>query len=279
LEKTIIVGDFMNLKQEIIESIFTVIASLIMAVGIALFLLPNQLSSGGVSGIATITYYLFNIPMGRVILLINIPLFLVSIFKLGKSFFIKSIIGTVSLSFFVDILDKMEPLSDDRLLASIYGGILVGLGTALLFKANSSTGGTDLITQLIKHYNHNIRTGTTIIIIDIIIVALNIIFFKEIQIGLYSAIAIYLAGKMVDIMFEGIYFTKLLFIVTNKAEEIAKEIGIKIGRGTTGLYGKGMYTKKDKTILMCAANRGDVARVKNVAKKIDPRLFYCYNKC
>ncbi len=115
--------------------------------------------------------------------------------------------------------------------------------------------------------------SSVIIIIDTIIVALNVIFFKEIEIGLYSAIAIYLMGKIIDIVFEGIYFTKLLIIISDKNEEIAKEIGKKISKGTTGLYGKGMYTNQEKLVLMCAASRGDVARVKQVAREIDSNSF------
>ena len=124
-----------------------------------------------------------------------------------------------------------------------------------------------------KKYNYNIRMSSVIIIIDTVIVALNVIFFKEIEIGLYSAIAIYLMGKIIDIVFEGIYFTKLLIIISDKNEEIAKEIGEKINKGTTGLYGKGMYTNQEKLVLMCAASRGDVARVKQVARDIDENSF------
>lgn len=112
-----------------------------------------------------------------------------------------------------------------------------------------------------------------IIIMDTIIVSLNVFFFKEIEIGLYSAIAIYLMGKMIDILFEGIYFTKLLLIISNKNEEIAKQIGDKIKRGATGLFGKGMYTNDEKLILMCAASRGDIAKIKMIARKIDPESF------
>lgn len=110
-------------------------------------------------------------------------------------------------------------------------------------------------------------------IVDIIIVTLNIIFFREIEIGLYSAIAIYIMGKIIDIIFEGVYFTKLVLIISNKNEEISKAIGEKIQRGTTGLLGKGMYTQEEKLVLMCAASRGDVAKVKIEARKIDPRCF------
>lgn len=262
-----------NIPKIIIEIILTIIGSGTMAIGVSLFLLPNQLSSGGIAGIATITYYLLKIPMGTMILLINIPLFLFSFFKIGKSFFVKSLIGTISLSYFIDFFDKFDPLTNDRLLACIYGGILIGLGTAILLKGSSSTGGSDLISFIIKEYKPSIRPSNVITLIDIGIIALNVIFFREIEIGLYSAIAIYLMGKMIDILFEGIDFTKLLLIISNHTEEIAKEIGEKIQRGATGIYGKGMYTNEDKLILMCAASRGDVNRIKLIAKKIDPRAF------
>ena len=124
-----------------------------------------------------------------------------------------------------------------------------------------------------KKYKPTVRSSNIIIIIDIVIVALNMIFFKEIEIGLYSAIAIYLMGKIIDILFEGIYFTKLILIISNKSDEIAEEIGEKIHRGTTGLYGKGMYTNEEKVVLMCAASRGDIAKIKIIARKIDKNSF------
>lgn len=133
-------GDFMHIKEKFnikktsIEIAGTIVGAFIIAIGVSLFLLPNQLSSGGISGIATITYYLLNIPMGIMILLINIPLFILSIYKIGKSFFMKSIIGTVALSVFIDILDRLEPLTNDRFLACIYGGIIIGLRNSNSFK-------------------------------------------------------------------------------------------------------------------------------------------------
>ncbi len=261
------------IKVIAIETIETIIGAILMSIATALFLLPNQLSSGGFSGIATILYYFLKIPMGNTILAFNIPLFLFATYKLGKSFVFKSIIGTTTFSIAIDILDRFNPLTQDRFLACIYGGIIIGLGTAIILKANSSTGGSDLISALVKKYNSDIRTSNVIIIIDTVIVGLNVLFFKEVEIGLYSAIAIYLMGKMIDIVFEGIYFTKLVFIISNKSQEISEEIGDKIKKGTTGLFGKGMYTNEHKTILMCAASRGDVSKVKQTAKRIDPRSF------
>lgn len=146
-------------------------------------------------------------------------------------------------------------------------------GTAIILKANSSTGGTDLISYIAREYRPTISMSRAIIILDTIVVSLNVFFFQEIEIGLYSAIAIYLMGKMIDILFEGIYFTKLLLIISDKNEEIAEQIGEKIKRGATGLFGKGMYTKENKLVLMCAASRGDIAKIKMIARKIDPQSF------
>ncbi len=262
-----------NIKNKITEILGTILGSFIISIGISLFLLPNQLSSGGIAGIGTIIYYLLKIPMGTTIILLNIPLFLISILKIGKSFFIKSLIGTISLSFFIDWLDKFKALTQDRFLACIYGGVIIGVGTAIILKVNSSTGGTDMVTYIAKKYKPNIRTGNIMIIIDIIIVTLNMLFFREIEIGLYSGIAIYLMGKIIDILFEGIDFTKLIFIVSEKSEEIATKIGKSIERGTTGIYGKGMYTNEERLILMCAVTRRDVSKVTEIAKKIDKNSF------
>lgn len=257
-----------NIKKQIAEIFGTILGSFVISIGISLFLLPNQLSSGGIAGIGTIIYYLLKIPMGTTIILLNIPLFLISILKIGKSFFVKSLIGTISLSTFIDCLDKFKPLTQDRFLACIYGGIIIGVGTAIILKVNSSTGGTDMVTYIAKKYKPSIRTGNIIVIIDIIIVTLNMFFFREIEIGLYSGIAIYLMGKIIDMLFEGIDFTKLIFIVSKKSEEIAEKIGKSIERGTTGIYGKGMYTNEEILILMCAVTRRDVSKVTEIAKKL-----------
>ncbi len=244
-----------------------------MAMATSFFLLPNQLSSGGFSGIATIFYYLFQSPMGITIILLNLPLFILSIFKNGKKFFLKAVAGTVLLSTFIDIFDKYPPLTSDRFLACIYGGILIGIGTAIILKANASTGGSDLLAQIIRKFKPEFRPGTLITGLDIIIVALNVIFFKEIEIGLYSAITIYIMGKVIDIFFEGVYFTKLMYIVSEKYEEIAKKIQEEAGRGTTGLYAKGLYTNKDKMLLLCAVSRNEVAQIKRIIKETDDKAF------
>lgn len=260
-------------KRWIKDLILIIIGSGIIASGTAFFLLPNQLSSGGFSGIATITYYLLNAPMGTTIIILNLPLFVVALFKLGRRFFIKAIIGTAMLSLFLNIFSGIHALTTDRLLASIYGGILIGIGTAIILKANASTGGSELLSNILVKFKPTAKTGNLIVTADCIIVGLNVLFFREIEIALYSVIAIYLSGQMIDIIFEGTNFTKMIFIVSSRYEEIARQIGIKIGRGSTGIYAQGMYNEKDRMMLWCVASRGEVSRIKRIASRIDPKAF------
>ena len=262
-----------KINEFLIDIIYLIIGCAIMAIGTAVFLLPNQLSTGGFTGIATIFYYLFHFPMGIVILLLNIPFFILAFFKISKKLVIKSIIGTSLLSFFIDLFEKIPAPTSDRLLACIYGGIFIGFGLALVLKANASTGGTDLITYIAKTYKPYIKTSSIIVVVDVIIIGLNVIFFKKIEIGLYSAISIYLMGKMIDIIFEGINFTKMVYIISQKYKEISKEIDKQLQRGSTGIYAKGMYTNIDKVMLMCVGSRNEVAKMKQIATQIDPKAF------
>lgn len=260
-------------KRAWIELIQIVCGTAIMAVGTSLFLLPNKLSAGGFSGISTILYYLFSFPMGTTTFLLNIPLFIFAFFKNGKLFFVRSVVGTFMLSFFLNLYSKFEPLTDDRLLACVYGGIFIGIGTAIILKANASTGGSDMLAQIIKKYKPEFRSGTLITTMDTIIVGLNVLVFKEIEIALYSAIAIYIMGKVIDIFLEGVYFTKQIYIISEKYEAISKRITEEIERGITGIYAKGMYTGKDKMVLLCAVSRGEVAKVQKIVKQEDKKAF------
>ena len=256
-----------------IEVLQIVVGTAIMAFGTTLFLLPNQLSSGGFSGLGTITYYLLGTPLGTTTLILNIPLFIMSLIKNGKKFFLNALLGTVLLSVFFNVFEEFKPLTTDRFLACIYGGIIIGIGTAIILKANASTGGTDLLTQIIKAFKPGIKISSLLVLLDILIVALNVIFFKELEIGLYSAITIYIMGKMLDIFFEGINFGRIVYIVSSKYEDIAKEIGSEMRRGSTALNGKGMYRNEEKNVLMCVASRSEVRDIRKIVNSIDKNAF------
>lgn len=263
----------LHIKKYAYELFLLIIGCFIMACGTSFFLLPNQLSSGGFAGLATIAYYLLKIPLGTTMFALNIPLFILGYIRIGKNFLIKTLLGTSILAIFIDILDKLPPLTQDRFLGCIYGGIAMGIGTAIVLKSNSSTGGTDLLSYIIRSYKKNYSTSSLIVGVDSIIIALNVVFFKNIEIGLYSAIAIYLMGKMIDIIFEGVNFTKMMFIISDKYEKIAKEIGNKVDRGSTGIYAKGMYTNEEKMMLLCVGSRNEIARIKQIAVSIDKKAF------
>lgn len=255
------------------EYVYLVVGAFILAFSTANILLPNQLSTGGFSGIATIFYYLFKFPMGLTIVVLNIPLCLIAFFKINKRLFFKSIIGMFLLSFFIDRLELLGSITEDRFLACVYGGIIAGVGTAIILKAGASTGGTDLLSYVIRSFNNKYRSSRVILIADTIIIIMNVIFFKEIEIGLYSVIAIYLMGKLIDIVFEGFYFTKIIFIISDYHNEIAKVVGERVKRGSTGIYSRGMYSKGEKVMLFCVASRKEVSEIKNIVKEIDKNAF------
>lgn len=260
-------------KIILIEIIQLIIGTILMSIGVALFLVPNKLSSGGFTGISTIFYYLFEWKVGTVVFLLNVPLFIFSYFKIGKDFFIKSIIGTIILSIGINFFEKINPITTDKFLGCIFGGIINGIGNSLVLKSNGSTGGTELVTGLVKSYSSKLKTSSIIAIFDISVVALNVIVFREIEIGLYSAIAIYMSTKMVDLIFEGTNFTKMIFIISNKNEEISDAIEQQIPRGTTGIYSKGMYSNDDRMMLLCVVSRNEVIKIRQLVNKIDSKAF------
>lgn len=267
-------------KKKIIKiRIFTIdllkmmLGTVIMAIGIEQFLLPNQLSTGGFAGIGTVLYYMFNIPVGTTIFILNIPLFIIAYFKVGKKFLIKAVIGTFFLTVFLHIFQNVKAVTTDRFLAFIYGSIITGIGTAIVLKASGSTGGTELAAIVIRSYKPQMKTGTLIIIFDTIIVVINTIFFKEIEIALYSALAIYILGKILDIFFEGIDFAKMLIIISPKWEEISNSVSVELKRGVTALHGKGMFKKQEKHILLCVMPRAEVREARKIVEEIDPSAF------
>ena len=260
-------------KEFSLDLLKMTIGTLIMAIGIEQFLLPNQLSTGGFSGIGTVIYYTMGISVGTTMLVLNIPLFIIAYFKVGKKFFINAVIGTFLLSYFLNIFQNIDSVTDDRVLACLYGSVIVGIGTAIVLKANGSTGGTELLANVIRIYKPQMKTGTLMIIFDTLIVIANTIFFREIEVALYSALAIYIMGKILDIFFEGIDFAKMLLIISPKWEQISDAINKELKRGSTALYGKGMYKKQEKNILLCVMSRAEIREARKIIEDIDSSAF------
>lgn len=265
--------NIIKIKAFSMDLLKIVIGTMLMAIGVEQFLLPSQLSTGGFSGIGTVIYYMTGISAGTTMLILNIPLFIIAYFKVGRKFLINAVIGTLLLSYFLNLFQKVNPITTDRFLGFLYGSIIGGIGTAIVLKTNASTGGTELLAIVIRKYTTQIKMGNLIVLFDTIIVAANTIFFKEIEVALYSALAIYVMGKVLDIFFEGIDFAKMLIIISPKWDEISNKISEELGRGITALYGKGMYKKQDKNILLCVMSRAEIREARKIIDDIDPSAF------
>ncbi len=264
---------FMKKNSFLKDIILIVFGTMFAGFGMASFLLPNKLSSGGFTGIATVFYYFFGWNVGLTVIILNIPFFIYAFVRIGKKFLIKTVIATFLLSFFIDIFEYLPLLTNDRLLASIYGGVLIGIGTGLTFKAHTSTGGTDLIVQIVRSFKVRISSSKLLNLIDICVVVLNVVFFREFEIGLYSAIAIFLDGVLIDIVFEGINFSKLVFIVSNKNTEIVNMIHENLKAGATEIYGKGTYLNQNKVVIMSVMNRREIPILCENVYEIDRDAF------
>lgn len=258
-------------KDTISEYLFVIMGAAVIAIGFNAFLLPNQVASGGVSGISTILHGLFGWNAGLVQYAFNIPLFIAGVLILGKKFGIKSFVGTLTLPFFVILTDSWEPWTLNPLLGALFGGIFVGLGIGLVFKGKASTGGTDLLAQIITKYT-GLSLGTSVLLIDgIIAISAAIVF--DLEKGLYALIGLYVTTKTIDIIQLGFSQSKMVHIITNKENEIRDAIFSDVNRGVTKLSAIGGYTGEDKQILMVVVNQTEFTKLKQVIKTVDPTAF------
>ena len=252
---------------------FLTLGAAVTAFGIECFLVPNQLAAGGVSGISTILHYLIGFSVGSIALVINVPLFILGIKYEGNTFGIKSIYATIMLSVFLDGFSYVNPITNDYLLAALYGGVLVGTGLGTVFLAGATTGGTDITSKLLIRRFPWLTMGRIILMTDVVIVTLAVIVFHNLYSGLYSIIALFASTFMIDTIQEGVDFAKTVFIITDKHKEIADAIMKELTRGTTGLYGEGMFTGDKKTILLCTIRRHEIPKLKRIVINIDPTAF------
>ncbi|MDK2820465.1 MAG: hypothetical protein PWP31_430 [Clostridia bacterium] len=245
---------------------------LIVALGLVLFLIPNKIAAGGVSGLSTVLYYSFGWPVGITMLALNIPLFLAGLKFLGIKFGIRTLYGTVVLSVLTDTLHFwLDALTSNALLASIYGGIIVGIGMGIVFRSGGSTGGTDLAALLFRHFLH-ITAGTGLLIVDAIVITLAGMVFN-VEVALYALLALFLTSRAIDAVQEGGGFAKAALVISNNNELIAKKVIEHLGRGVTGISGRGLYTREKKEILLVVVTRSEVSRLKDLVADIDPQAF------
>jgi len=252
------------------------VGTFIMAAGFVLFISPYKLAPGGVYGIAIILHHLFGLPIGLSALAMDIPLTLLGIKILGPRFGIKTIVGFLATSIWVSLLEwtyGYEPLvENDALLSAIFGGVLIGLGLGLVFKSRATSGGSDIIAMIIAKYTH-LSIGQLMIMVDSAIVLLGLAAFGKWEIPLYSWIVIFISGRLIDVVLQGLDYDKTLFIVSEQHEAIRHKILTDLNRGGTILNGKGMYNGSDKSIIFTVVNRRELAILKDFINKVDPNAF------
>ena len=260
-----------SVKDSIKEYLFVIIGAAVIAFGFNVFLFPNQVASGGVSGISTILHGMFGWNAGIVQYAFNIPLFIAGVLVLGKKFGIKSFIGTIALPFFVILTADWDAWTLNPLLGSIFGGIVVGLGIGLVFKGNASTGGTDLLAQIITKFT-GLTLGTSVLFIDgVIAVSAAIVF--DLEKGLYALIGLYVTTKTIDIVQLGFSQSKMVYIITRKETEVRDAIYKEVNRGITKLPAYGGYTGEERPVLMVVVYQTEFTKLKQVLKAIDPEAF------
>lgn len=272
-------------KKWFISYSLIVIGSVILAAGFVFFISPYKIVPGGVYGIAIVIHYmtegLFSwapsgLPIGLMGLIMNIPLTIVGIRILGPRFGVKTVVGFVLTSVFMDLITYLygeAPLvAGDALLSSIFGGVLVGLGLGLIFKSKATSGGSDIVAMIIAKYT-KLPLGQLMIYVDSAIVLIGLLVFADWKIPLYSWIVIYVTGKTIDIVLQGMSVDKTLFIVSDKFVEIRDRIINDLHRGGTYIPGKGMYNGSDKTIIFTVVNRREMALLQEYIHEIDPKAF------
>lgn len=241
------------------------------AVSINYFFISHHLAEGGVAGICLILYYLFKLPVGIMYFVINIPLLIMGWRLVGRDFLFKTLYGTSCLSFLITLTQDWKGPTDDIMLGSIYGGVLIGIGLGLIFMVNGSTGGTDIIARILNRH-FDIPMGRTMLILDVVILSIATIFFGK-EIVMYTLISMTIVSKAIDYFQDGHTKSKGITIISTKSEEIKNQIMDKIGRGTTIIKGEGGYTGKEIDLLFCVVSKFEVIKVKNIVKEIDAFAF------
>ena len=278
--------------QFIYDALLLLIGSAISAYVMDLFLVPNQIAPGGASGLSLVINFLTNnlISTGALIIIINIPLFLISFKVFGKAFAVKSVIGTVIYSAMVDLFrDSAMTMGEvwfgfstnagniDLLLFSIYGGVLLGVGFGLVIRGGASTGGSGLGAQLMNRVLPSVSTGVWLLILDAFVIISAAFAFKNIVYSLYSIIVIWISSTIMDLVVEGVNHSKAAYIISDKSEEIKHELLFNLKRGVTTLVGRGAYSDSEKNVLLCVVQHAQVHELKRIVARVDDRAFVILN--
>ena len=262
-------------KNDLFDYVMIMVGSLIMAVGLMLFLVPNKVSAGGVSGISTILYHMFNWPVGITMLAMNVPLFIIGIRIFGRKFGMKTLWGIVWISVSSDLIDvvlKLPPLTTNPLLATVYGGLLLGGGLGIIMKGRGTTGGSDIIARILNKYFH-FSLGISFMIIDTVIILSMGIIFKNVELILFCLISLAISSKVVDMFIEGLTSERAITIMSKNWEIISQRIMDEVNRGVTGLDSAGMHTNSEKKTLYCVVATRQIEHIRRIVKREDPFAF------
>lgn len=253
------------------EYLIITVGCFFYAVSINYFFISNHLAEGGVAGICLILFYLFKLPVGIMYFVINIPLLIMGWKLVGRDFLFKTLFGTSCLSFLITLTETWKGPSNDIMLGSIYGGVLIGIGLGLIFMVNGSTGGTDVVARILNRY-FDIPLGRTMLILDVVILGIAAIFFGK-EIVMYTLISMTIVSKAIDYFQDGYTKAKGITIISSKSEEIKERIMNETGRGTTIIKGEGGFTGNEIDLLFCVVSKFEVTKVKTIVKETDSFAF------
>ncbi len=252
----------------------TIAGSTVFALGFALFLEPNDMNAGGISGLAQIVVELTGVgTVGGLSILINLPLFILGGMKIGKRFFAGSMLGMVLSSVLIDAFAAVHIPTPEPLIAVLYGGVICGLGLGLVFVNGTSTGGSDILVRLLKLKYRNVPIGQISITFDAVVVILTGLVFQDVSKALYTGVTVYLSGKVVDAVIYNFDYSKVALIISDHHEAIAREIGLKLDRGATFLHAEGSYSHAPKKVVLAAVKKQQLAELKELVVSIDPKAF------
>lgn len=258
------------------DILFFLAGSLMFAASVNIFTAPNQIAAGGVTGIATLLNHLFGVPIGMCGLVLNIPLFIWGFLDVGYKFIIKTFAATITSSIMIDLTSGFMPeYTDNILLVVVIGGILSGLGLGLIFIRGGTTGGTDLIANLLNRHFRTLSLGRLLLIIDCAVVIASAVVYKNIESPFYALLVIFITTKTIDTVLYGTDSGtgKMMFIISQKNREIETKILSELDRGVTALKSRGCYSNREGDTLLCAVRRQEVHKMYSLVHAIDPNAF------
>ena len=252
----------------------TILGSAVYAAGFAFFLQPNDMSPGGISGLALLLVEVLGFgSVGILSILMNLPLFVLGGLKIGKRFFLGSLIGMLLSSLLIDGFTALHLAAVEPVIAMIYGGVICGLGLGIVFVGGTSTGGSDILVRLLKLRYRNVPIGQISLTFDAVVVLLTGLVFRDMNKALYTGITVWLCGKMVDAVVYRFDYSKVALIISKEYEAIAVEIGRKLDRGATFLQGEGSYSGKQTKVVLTAVKKQQIAELKELVMALDPDAF------